>query len=125
MKLEELKAQATAILAIEPGSGFEHHTFACRTGGRPSNKVGVPTVHEGGKFEYDTVRHGGAYSGFLVVECRDTGAKDDEGRAIYLTPTGEVFVFRYLRGSAENFDRGWLIPPVMAVTAAREHGWDE
>lgn len=113
MTLDDLKAQARAILEIQPTEGFKHHSFYCRSGGAPSNKVGVPEVHRESRFEYDTVANGCAYSGTVVVDCRETGTRDADGRDIYLTPEGTVFVFRYQRGSPDSFDYGALVAPRM------------
>ena len=52
----------------------------------------------------------------MTVECRDTGVRDADGRAVYETPGGLVFVFSYRRGSAECFDSGRLAAPRLAAS---------
>lgn len=118
MTLDELKSEAAKILAIQPVANYAHHTFECRSGGAPTNQVGVPEAHWESQFRYDTVANGAAYSGSVTVECRDTGARDADGRTIYETPAGVVFVFAYRPGSPDRFDRGRLVPPNM--TARRD-----
>lgn len=116
MTLDELKAAAAAVLAIQPASGYAHETFRTGSGGGPKNPLGIPEVHRDSQYQYDTVRHGGAYAGSLTVECRDTGTVDARGRTIYETPAGVVFVYVYRRGSPENFDCGYLAEPDMFAT---------
>lgn len=112
MKLAELKSQAEAILAIPETDGeFSNHSFACGSGGSPTNKVGVPEVHRGDRPGYDTVRNGRSYAGEVVVLCRDTETKDSNGRRIMITPDGTTFVFRYRAGCAASFDYGVLESP--------------
>lgn len=111
MTFDELKAEAAKILAIQPGVGYAYHTFSCRSGGAPANQVGVPEVHCESEFRYETTANGAAFSGSVTVECRDTGGRDADGRTIYETPAGVVFVFAYRPGSPDRFDRGRLVPP--------------
>lgn len=111
MTLDELKAQAAAVLAIQPASGYTHETFTTNSGGGIKNPLGIPEVHRGSQYKYGTVRNGNAYAGSLTVECRDTGTADADGRTIYETPAGVVFVYVYRRGSAEHFDSGRLAAP--------------
>ncbi len=118
MKLEELKTQAQKILEIEPTGDFVHKTFSCSSGGQPRNVLKLPIVHGESEKLYSTVRNGDAYSGSITIECRDTGTKDMEGRSIYLTPAGDVFVYRYRAGSAESFDSGSIIAPKLEPASA-------
>lgn len=114
MNLAELKKQAAAILAIPDAVGeFENNSFQCRSGGAPSNKVGVPEVHRSECFAYRTTANGNAYSGEVVVLCRDTGAKDANGNKIFITPEGIAFVFYYWFGSPYSFDGGILESPAI------------
>lgn len=115
MNLEELKTMAQKILAIKPGEKYEHKVFSCRSGGTPRNNARVKVVHNEQRWEYDTVRNGSAYSGSLTIECRDTGTQDKNGRTIYETPDGMVFVYSYRKGSPESFDSGSLEPPSFSV----------
>jgi hypothetical protein len=112
MTLEELKAEAAKILAIEPAAGFQHVTFSTGSGGL-RNLVGIPEVHRDSKFKYDTVANGRAYANTVVVECRDTGTKDSKGRTIYETTAGVMFVYSYSSGSPDRFDGGSLREPVL------------
>jgi hypothetical protein len=112
MHLAELKKQAASILAIPDTVGeFANKSFCCRSGGAPSNKVGVPEVHRAEDFAYNTTANGTAYRGEVVVLCRDTGAKDKNGRDILVTPEGVTFVFRRWAGSPSSFDGGVLESP--------------
>lgn len=115
MHIETLKAQAAKILDLKPASGFAHVTFATGSGGAPRNTAGIPEVHRECAFAYPTVANGPAYSGSVTIECRDTGALDADGRKIYETPDGLVFVYAYYPGSPYSFDRGWLEEPRMAT----------
>jgi hypothetical protein len=112
MKLSELKAQAAAVLAIPDTVGdFSNHSFTTRSGGAPSNRVGVPEVHRSEVFAYETQSCGDAMEGEVVVLCRRTEAEDKNGRAIHVTPDGIAFVYKYVRGSLWSFDGGALISP--------------
>jgi len=112
MNLSELKKQAAIILAIPDTVGeFENKSFTCSSGGAPSNGVGVPEVHREETFAYRTTANGDAYSGEVVILCRETGAKDSNGKKIYVTPEGVTFVFRYWSGSPSCFDGGVLESP--------------
>ena len=115
MTLDELKVEATKILSITPKEGYTHQTFSCGSGGAPRNHVKIPEVARNQKYEYPTVRCGGAYSGSVTVECRDTGTLDSNGRKIYESVNGTVFVYKYYRGSAESFDSGALVSPNMST----------
>lgn len=113
MDLAQLKKQAAKILDLEPGEGFQHVTFRTGSGGPIRNKVGVPIIHQDSEFRYNTVANGAAVAGSVTIECRSTGAKDANGRTIYVTPCGKVFVYAYSSGSAYNFDCGSLVDPKM------------
>lgn len=115
MNLEELKAQARKIIGLEPAASFTMEEFACGSGGSPSNKMGLVEVHREDEHRYDTVANGPAYRGSVVIECRDTGAKDANSRTIYETPDGRVFVFVYRSGSPYSFDRGFFDFPAMTA----------
>jgi len=110
--LTELKAEARKILNIPDIVGeYSNKSFSCGSGGSPTNKAGVPEVHRADDFAYNTTANGAAYSGEVVVLCKDTGATDAEGNTIYVTPNGIVFVFEYYPGSAASFDGGCLREP--------------
>lgn len=110
--LEELKIDAKKILEIPDINGdYKNVSFRCKTGGSPSNCAGVKEVHRAVHKEYNTVRNGSAYSGEVVVLCKDTGTTDAEGNEIYITPEGVVFVCEYYPGSAYNFDSACLMEP--------------
>lgn len=116
MKLSELKEQARKILDIPDVVGeYSNTSFVCRSGGSPTNEVGVPEVHRGDQFEYNTTANGPAYAGEVVVLCRDTGALDADGNSIYITPDGELFVYEYYNGSPSSFDCGSLREPRKGV----------
>ena len=115
MKLEELKKQASAILAIpaipENVGDYKSHSFRCNSGGAPSNKLGIPEVHRGETAEYRTQSNGTAYSGEVVILCKSTGCYDKNDNEIYVTPDGVTFVYRYRGGSVYSFDAGSLESP--------------
>lgn len=116
MTLDELKAEAVKVLALEPAEGYEHHTFSCRSGGAPRNEIGLPEAHREETFAYPTAAHGSAYKGSVTVECRETGVVDADERMIYETPAHQVFVYVFRGGSPESFDRGRFENPNMAVS---------
>lgn len=116
MYLEELKKEAEKILAINDVVGeFENKSFSCSSGGSPANKCGVTEVYRTDDFAYDTQANGAAYSGEVVVLCRETGAVDSKCNPIYITPDGIVFVFMYDRGGPSYFDSGKLVAPIMSA----------
>jgi hypothetical protein len=115
MTLNELKQQAARILEIPESHGdFTNKSFTARSGGAPRNNIGLPEVHRGNEFRYRTTANGDAYEGEVVILCNDTGTKDRNGKTIYSTPQGQVFVYRYHGGSAESFDYGSFEHPKLS-----------
>ena len=116
MRLEDLKENAAKILEIEPTAGYEHLTFRTRSGGSIANKAGIKEeeiIHKDSTFAYSTTANGSAFKGEVVVEARPLGVVDHNGNYIYETPSGTVFVYFYVGGSAACFDHGELRSPVM------------
>jgi len=118
MTIQELKEQAKKIMDLVPGENFSLEEFACGSGGSPSNKMGLHEVHREDEYRYDTVANGPAYRGSVAIECRDTGAKDANGRTIFEAKDGRVFVFVYRSGSPYSFDRGYFDDPCMRVESS-------
>lgn len=117
MKYEDLRQAAQAILASEPAGDFEMKTFATNSGSL-KNVAGIPEHHRSEERAYPTVRGGWAYKTNVTIICRDTGMIDAKGRVIYQVPAGRVFIFNYLRGSAEDFDSGAILEPRMELNRA-------
>ncbi len=114
MTLDELKAEAAKITAIQPAGDYKHHTFTARSGGI-GNRYGVPEVHRGTSDHYSTVRHGATCRTTVTVECQDTGTRDADGRVIYATPAGMVFVYYHIPGSPESFAVARFVAPNLAT----------
>jgi hypothetical protein len=113
MTLEELKDEARKILEINAaGEGMSAITFSTNSGGPVRVQVpGIVPLYAHSEFAYNTVRNGNAFKGTLTINCRATGAKDRDGRKIYVTPDGVTFVYNYRSGSPEDFDRGRITSP--------------
>jgi hypothetical protein len=114
MTYQELIEQSKKILAAnEPQGEYQAKSFACGSGGKPTNKLSLPTLHELETFAYNTTANGRAYKGELVIRCRELDARDSKNRKIYEHENGTLFVYSYYGGSPSDFDAGAIIAPLM------------
>jgi len=96
----------------EEGSEFQDLSFSCGSGGAPRNKVGVEEVYRHEERAYSTSGPlGDAYSGEVIIRCKETGVWDKYDRPIYLSEGGKAFVYEYKAGSPADFDRGVFLDP--------------
>ena len=107
----DLQENAKKVLANTPSGDYKDISFTCGSGGSPANKCNLPEVHRADNKEYNTTANGWAYSGEVIIRCRETNTKDKKGREIYETETGQCFVFYYFSGDPSCFDRGILQDP--------------
>lgn len=116
MTLDDLKKQAAKILAVEPATRWEYHTFSTNSGPLKIDvELGSAMIHRDQKFRYNTVRHGAAFRSSVTIEARKLDASDVEGLPIYEASNGQVFVYDHAPGSPEYFDAGRIRAPKMEV----------
>lgn len=121
MNLSELKQIAKEILAIKPEGEYEHIMFTTKSGGHIKIKVNLEPsdiIFRNEDFRYKTQYCGSAYEGTLVVEARRLEVTDIDGRPIYESKSGVLFIEKYVHGDATYFDSCYLKEPCMTVIEA-------
>lgn len=115
MTWEKLQAEASKIVANKPTGDFKDVTFSIGSG-QFHIMEGLPVLHYAEGESYSTVRHGSTCAKDVTIRCRDTGAIDSDGRTIYESENGIVFVFSFIRSNAYRYAEGYLEVPAMQAT---------